>query len=103
MPPAIPSAATRPAMFHSHTWFMPEGLVDLPFEYDFAVVPYNQKGTRMARIHADTFYIPETAENKDASWEVLKWLTSEENIIDVCLVYGCLPARRSVQDAYTER
>ena len=98
-----PFGGGQASMFHSHTWFMPEGLVDLPFEYGFAVVPFNQKGTRVARIHADTFYIPETAENKDASWEVLKWLTSEENIIDVCLVYGCLPARQSVQDDYTEQ
>lgn len=98
-----PFGGGQASMFHSHTWFMPEGLVDLPFEYGFAAVPLNQKETRVARIHADTFYIPETAENKDASWEVLKWLTSEENIVDVCLVYGCLPARQSVQDAYTEQ
>ena len=91
------------AMFYSHTWFMPEGLVDLPFEYDFAAAPFSQKGARIARVHADTFYIPESAENKDAAWEVLKWLTSEEHIIDVCAVYGCLPARLSVADAFTER
>ena len=89
------------AMFYSHTWFMPEGLVDLPFEYDFAVAPFSQKGTRIARIHADTFYIPKNAKNPDASWEVLKWLTSKEHIVDVCLIYGCLPSRLSVADKYT--
>ncbi|HBX70466.1 MAG TPA: hypothetical protein DEH25_14070 [Chloroflexi bacterium] len=89
------------AMFYSHTWFMPEGLVDLPFEYDFAVAPFSQKGTRMARVHADTFYIPKNFANPEASWEVLKWLTSPENIVEVCLIYGCLPARQSVADEYT--
>lgn len=96
-----PFGSELTAMFYSHTWFMPEGLVDLPFDYDFAVVPFNQKGTRIARTHADTFYIPKNSNHKEASWEVLKWLTSKEHIIDVCLIYGCLPARTSVQEDYT--
>jgi multiple sugar transport system substrate-binding protein len=83
-------------MFYSHTWFFPEGLVDLPFDYDIAPAPFNQKGTRIARIHADTFTIPQEAENKEAAWEVLKWLTGPDHIIDVCLIYGCIPARQSV-------
>lgn len=91
------------AMFYSHTWFMPEGLIDLPFEYDFAAAPFSQKGTRIARIHADTFYIPDSFAHKEASWEVMKWLTSPENIVDVCLIYGCLPARQSVADLYTQQ
>lgn len=88
------------AMFYSHTWFMPEGLVDLPFEHDLAPLPYNHKGTRVARIHADNFTMPEKAENKDAAWEVMKWLASPEHITDVCLIYGCLPARKSVEGEF---
>ena len=87
-------------MFHSHTWFFPEGLVDLPFEYDIASVPFNNKGTRVATIHADNFTMPEAAENKEAAWEVMKWLTSPEHISDVCLIYGCIPARRSVESEF---
>lgn len=89
------------SMFYSHTWFMPEGLIDLPFDYDFAASPYSQKGTRIARIHADTFYMLADYPHKEAAWEVMKWLTSEENIVEVCLIYGCLPARKSVEDEYT--
>ena len=33
---------------------------------------------------------------------MLKWLTAPEQIVDVCLIYGCIPARQSVQDRYTE-
>jgi len=88
------------AMFYSHTWFMPEGLVDLPFEHDLAPLPYNNKGTRVSRIHADNFTIPDQAANKEAAWEVMKWLASPEHIVDVCLIYGCLPARRSVEDEF---
>ncbi len=90
------------AMFYSHTWFMPEGLVDLPFEHDIAPAPFNQKGTRVARIHADTFTIPRDAANQEAAWEVLKWLTSAEHIVDVCLIYGCIPARQSVQGEFQQ-
>jgi multiple sugar transport system substrate-binding protein len=90
------------AMFHSHTWFFPEGLVDLPFEYDIAALPYNQKGTRVAPIHADNFTIPDAAENKEAAWEVMKWLTSAEHVMDVCQIYGCLPARQSVESEFRQ-
>ncbi|MCJ7700213.1 MAG: extracellular solute-binding protein, partial [Anaerolineales bacterium] len=91
-----PFGGSLVAIFYSHTWFFPEGLVDLPFDYDIAPAPFNQKGTRIARIHADTFTIPQEAENKEAAWEVLKWLTAPEQIVDVCLIYGCVPARQSV-------
>lgn len=97
-----PFGSQLTAMFYSHTWFMPEGLVDLPFEYEFAVAPFSQKGTRIARTHADTFYIPKDTANPEASWTVLKWLTSPENIIDVCIIYGCLPSRQSVAEEYTK-
>lgn len=98
-----PFGSELTSMFYSHTWFMPEGLVDLPFDYDFAAPPFNQKGTRVARIHADTFYVPKDFDHPEASWEVLKWLTAPEQIVDVCLVYGCLPARQSVQEEYTTK
>ena len=90
------------AMFHSHTWFFPEGLVDLPFEYDIAAMPFNHKGTRVAPIHADNFTIPDAAENKEAAWEVMKWLTSSEHVSEVCQIYGCLPARKSVEDEFRQ-
>ncbi|MCS6827929.1 MAG: extracellular solute-binding protein [Caldilinea sp.] len=98
-----PFGSNQVAMFYSHTWFMAEGLVDLPFEYDFAPAPFNQKGQRIARIHADTFTIPKNAQNQEAAWEVLKWLTAPEQIVDVCLIYGCIPARRSVEAEFERR
>ncbi|HRA64690.1 MAG TPA: extracellular solute-binding protein [Caldilinea sp.] len=98
-----PFGSNQVAMFNSHTWFMSEGLVDLPFAYDFAPTPYNQQGGRIARIHADTFTIPKNASNQEAAWEVLKWLTAPEQIVEVCLIYGCIPARRSVADEFQQR
>ena len=97
---ADPFGSGQIAMWYSHTWFMSEGLNDLPFEYDLAPLFYNQDGERIARIHADMFTMVKNAENKDAAWEVMKWLTAPEQIVDVCKIYGCLPARKSSEAAY---
>jgi len=90
-------------MFYSHTWFLAEGLHDLSFAADIAPFPYNPKGNRIARIDADNFTIPKDAKNKQEAWEVMKWLTSPEVIVDVCRIYGCIPARKSVQAAFLEQ
>jgi multiple sugar transport system substrate-binding protein len=88
------------AMFYTHTWYLGEAILDLPFEVQVGAAPFNQKGERIARIHADNFTIPESAEHKEEAWEVMKWLTAPEQIVDVCLIYGCIPARVSVADAF---
>jgi multiple sugar transport system substrate-binding protein len=95
-----PFGSNMVAMFYSHSWFFAEGLVDLPFEYGTAVLPFNQKGTRVERVHADNFTIPKDAKNKEAAWEVMKWLANPENISDVCIIYGCIPARKSVSEDF---
>ncbi|MCA9915673.1 MAG: hypothetical protein KC496_20100, partial [Anaerolineae bacterium] len=38
---------------------------------------------------------------KEEAWEVMKWLTAPEQIVDVCLIYGCIPGRISVADEFT--
>ena len=89
------------AMFHSHTWYLTElGFDGIDFDVEIAPVPYNPAGTRVATMHADNFTIPEASENKEAAWEVMKWITSPEQIVDVCLIYGCIPARISVADDF---
>jgi multiple sugar transport system substrate-binding protein len=88
------------AMFYSHTWFMSTTLNDLSFEWGIAPAPFNQKGERIARLNADTFTIPEASEHKQEAFEVMKWLTAPERIVDVCLIYACVPARKSVADEY---
>ncbi|MHC1740104.1 MAG: extracellular solute-binding protein [Anaerolineaceae bacterium] len=97
---ADPFGSNMVAMFESHTWFFAEGLGNLPFEYDIAPIPYNPTGTRTARIHANLYSIPKAAKNKEAAWEVMKWLTAPEQAVEVCMIYGCIPARESVATAY---
>ncbi len=97
---ADPFGSGQIAIWYSHTWFMSEGLNELPFEYDIAPLFYNQKDQRIARVHADMFTMVKSANNKDEAWEVMKWLTAPEQIVDVCKIYGCLPARISSEPAY---
>ena len=89
-------------MWYSHTWYMSEGLTEVPFKWDIAPLFHNQKGERIARVHADLFAIPKTAKNKDQAWEVMKWLVSPEQIVEVCKIYGCLPARKSTEAQFLE-
>jgi multiple sugar transport system substrate-binding protein len=88
------------AMFYTHTWYLSESIIDLPFEVQLAAPPFNHKGERVALIHADNFTIPKDAANQQEAWEVMKWLTAPEQIVDVCLIYGCVPARASVADQF---
>lgn len=91
------------AIFHSHTWYLAEiaGFYDeLTFEVQLAPVPFAPNGTRTARIHADVFAIPEIYPNQDAAWEVMKWLESEDNIVEVCMIYGCIPGRLSAVEEH---
>jgi multiple sugar transport system substrate-binding protein len=97
---AAPLESGLIAMFYTHTWYFGEAMNDLPFEVGIAPAPFNQNGERIARIHADNLTIPATAEHQQEAWEVMKWLTAPEQIVDVCVIYGCIPARASVADEF---
>ncbi len=95
-----PFAVNGLAMWFCHTWYMSESLNSLPFKWDIAPVPYNPKGERIARVDADVFGMPKDAKNKDEAWIVLKWLLEPENNLELCRIYGCMPARKSTEQAY---
>ncbi len=88
------------AIWESQTWYMGESMMELPFTWDVAPVPYNAKGIRIAPIDADVYAIPAAAENKEEAWEVMKWLLDPENSLELCKIYLCMPARKSTQEAY---
>jgi multiple sugar transport system substrate-binding protein len=88
------------AMWESQSWYMGETLMDLPFKWDIAPVPFNSKGTRIAPIDADVYAIPKDATNKDEAWEVVKWLLQPENNLELCKIYMCMPARKSTEADY---
>ena len=87
------------AMWMCNSWYL--GLVPTDmFKWDIAPVPFNSKGARIAQVDADVFSMPKGAKNKDEAWEVMKWLLQPENNLELCKVYGCMPARKSTEADY---
>ena len=72
----------------------------MTFKWDIAPVPFNAKGERIAQVDADVFSMPKDAKNKDEAWEVMKWLLEPENNLELCKIYGCMPARKSTETDY---
>jgi multiple sugar transport system substrate-binding protein len=97
---ADPFAVDGLAMFMCNTWYMSESMNDFAFKWDLAPAPFNPKGERIAQVDADGFSIPKDAKNKDEAWVVLKWLLEPENNLELCRIYGCMPARKSTEAAY---
>jgi len=95
-----PFAVDGLAMWMSNSWYMSESLNELAFKWDLAPTPFNPKGERIAQVDADGFSMPKDAKNKDEAWEVMKWLLEPENNLELCRIYGCMPARKSTESAY---
>ncbi len=88
------------AQFLTHTWYMPEGLTGINFKYDLAPVPEAPDGMQIVRSDVDGFAMIKGADEKDAAWEFMSWLVQPEQIVDVCLVYGCLPPVKAVETQF---
>ena len=87
------------AMWMSNSWYL--GLVPRDaFKWDIAPTPFNPKGVRISQVDADVFGIPKDAKNKEEAWTVMKWLLEPENNLELCKIYGCMPARKSTEAAY---
>jgi multiple sugar transport system substrate-binding protein len=88
------------AQFLTHTWYMPEGLVGINFKYDIAPVPVAPTGKRIVRADVDGFAMVKGSDEQDAAWTFMTWLVQPDQIVDVCLVYGCLPPIKAVEAKY---
>ena len=88
------------AQFLTHTWYMPEGLVGINFKYDIAPVPVAPTGKQIVRADVDGFAMVKGSDQQDAAWEFMTWLVQPEQIVDVCLVYGCLPPIKAVESKF---
>ena len=98
--PGGPFSGGNLAMIHIHTWYVaPWALADVGFEWDLGATPsYN--GTITSKMHADTFGIPKGSKNPDAAFTVLTYMLSEEVAPKLLNIYGLMPARLALQDAY---
>lgn len=87
------------AMWMSNSWYL--GLVPVDvFKWDIAPIPFNAKGEHIAQVDSDVYSIPKNATNKDEAWEVMKWLIEPENNLELCKVFGCMPARKTTEADY---
>jgi multiple sugar transport system substrate-binding protein len=96
----LPFIDGKTAMFYGHTWWSAEALPDLKIPYGVAPLPFNNKGTRLERLDADTCAMPSAAANKAETWEVLKWLYEPAQLIRYAKIMGYIPARTSLRDQY---
>lgn len=88
------------AMAQTHLWYWGCCVGNIDFAWDLAAVPANDfTGEPTAKMHADTFGIMQSTENPEAAWEVLKFFIGE-NAKTMTEMYGGMPARLSLQDAY---
>ena len=86
------------AMANSHLWYAACCTATLDDQWDIAVVP-SYDGVTTAKLHADTFGIMKSSKNQDAAFEVLTWMLGEK-AGELSAIYGGMPARQSLQDAY---
>ena len=88
------------AMSHTHLWYHGCCIGNIDFNWNLAAMPANEfTGEPTAKMHADTFGIMQSSENPEAAWEVLKYFLGE-NAEEMTSMYGGMPARLSLQDAY---
>lgn len=74
---STPFDSGRVAMGLSHTWLFGSLSDAIDFDWNVYPSPTAPNGITTARVHADTFAIMDSYPNKDAAWEVLKWLTTK--------------------------
>ncbi|MBI1280997.1 MAG: extracellular solute-binding protein [Anaerolineaceae bacterium] len=99
-----PFESARLGMWYSHTWYSC-CVGSAKFNWGIYAAPAvnGTDGQKIvAPLHADTFGMLAKSKNKDAAWEVLKWLNSSEIASQLCTVYGCLPARASARASWEE-
>ena len=88
------------AMANSHLWYVACCIGDLEADWDAAPVAANSDGDIVAKLHGDTFSILESSSNQEAAFEALSYLLSPEISGQLANIYGGMPARLSLQDAY---
>lgn len=98
--PGGPFSSGNLAMVHLHMWYVATwALGESDFAWDLAAVPsYN--GEITAKMHADTFGILKSTEHPDEAFQVLTYLLSEEIAGELLNIYGGMPARLSMQEAW---
>jgi len=89
-----PFESGKIAMWYSHTWFLC-CTYNAKFNWT-AYAPPAVSGTNgqtvISPLNADGFGIIDKSTNKDAAWQVLKWLVSDpDTAAQLCVMWNCVP------------
>lgn len=84
--------AGKAAMVECGTWHLAQ-TGDIPFGYDFCLLPTGDAGTSTSTIGGENFGICSGTENKDACVAFLEWLCSKEKEAEWAVVAGKIPTR----------
>jgi len=98
-----PFESGKLGMWYSQSWYVGCCMTNAKFKWNVyagPAVPGTDGKTIISPLHADTFLMLNDSKNKDAAWEVLKWLNSAETSTKLCVIYGCMPARTTARDAW---
>lgn len=91
-------ASGRLAMFLSGIWEAPS-FRNYDFNWDVAMFPKNSRGIRRFGTGGSGYAILESSEKKDAAWEVIKALTSQEAQRKIAQAGLAQPARIAVAES----
>jgi multiple sugar transport system substrate-binding protein len=84
-----------------HSWRL-GGMRELPFLWNVGAKPAGPTGVLKAQCDVDGFLICNRFQHLDAAWEVVKWLMEPDQMLKLCMTWGALPPRQSLQEKYTE-
>jgi multiple sugar transport system substrate-binding protein len=84
-----------------HSWRL-NGMIDLPFLWNVGAKPAGPTGILKAQSDVDGFLICNRYPHLDAAWEVVKWLLEPDQMLPLCMTWGALPPRQSLQGRYIE-
>jgi multiple sugar transport system substrate-binding protein len=96
-----PFASGRIAMANTHLWYTCcafDGDGNPLTNWDLAALP-NYEGTVVSRLHGDNFRIMKDTEHPEEAFTVLSYMLNE-GALDLLTVYGAMPARADIRDAY---
>ncbi|PTM59735.1 carbohydrate ABC transporter substrate-binding protein (CUT1 family) [Desmospora activa DSM 45169] len=100
--PQDPFATGKYAMTLDGEWLAPLLEKNAPqLNYDVAPVPYDKNSPEAENagyINVNLLYIPKGADQPDAAWKFMEWLTAKEKMVEFDTAIGNLPPRQSAMD-----
>ncbi|GAB1481627.1 ABC transporter substrate-binding protein [Treponema sp.] len=103
MSAADPFITGRQALRIDGPWFGTHisNTLGLNLNYGVAPIPYASSkpgSARSGQVQSSTFFIPSNAKNKEGAWAFMSWLVKAEQMAELSVKMGWIPARISALD-----